>query len=64
MRKRFELIDPRGCMFRASDAAAPLAIRAWVGERIRLGKNQPNDPQILEAEECARTMEAERNANP
>jgi hypothetical protein len=42
------------------DAAAPAAIRAWIVERIRLGKNQPGDEQIIEAEECARSMEAER----
>jgi hypothetical protein len=41
------------------DAAAPAAIRAWVGERLRLGKNTPHDEQIKEALECARTMEAE-----
>lgn len=46
----------------ARDAAAPTAIRAWADCRIRLGKNQPNDPQIIEALECARLMEEERNA--
>lgn len=71
MRKRDELSNPNGCMSRASDdemtfvllgrdAAAPAAIRAWITERIKLGKNTPCDPQIVEAEECARTMEAER----
>jgi len=71
MRKRDELNNPAGCMARARDdemtfvllgrdAAAPAAIRAWVAERIRLGKNRPDDPQIVEAEECARIMEAER----
>jgi hypothetical protein len=42
------------------DRAAPVAIRAWIAERIRLGKNQPNDDQIIEAEVCAIVMEAER----
>jgi hypothetical protein len=42
------------------DAAAPVAIRAWIAERIRLGKNSPNDSQVVEAELCARTMEKER----
>ncbi len=71
MRKRDELTDPAGCMAKARDdemtfvllgrdAAAPVAIRAWAMERIRLGKNRPDDPKILEAVECARVMEAER----
>lgn len=71
MRKRDELTNPAGCMVRARDdemtfvllgrdAAAPAAIRAWIAERIRMGKNRPGDPQVLEAEQCARTMEAER----
>jgi hypothetical protein len=41
------------------DAAAPIAIRAWVAERLRLGKNKKDDAQIVEALECAATMEAE-----
>jgi hypothetical protein len=67
--KAEELNNPESCMSRAflnemtfvllaSDAAAPVAIRAWIDERIRLGKNRPDDPQIIEAQECARTMEA------
>jgi hypothetical protein len=70
MRKRYELTDPASCMSRARDsemtfvllgrdAAAPAAIRAWIAERLRLGKNRPDDPQIVEAERCARAMEAE-----
>jgi hypothetical protein len=69
MRKRHELT--KGCMSRARDdemtfvllgrdASAPAAIRFWISERIRLGKNQPGDEQVSEAEECARTMERER----
>lgn len=42
------------------DPAAPTAIRAWVAERIRLGKNTPNDAQIVEALDSARLMETER----
>ena len=42
------------------DKAAPFAIRAWVEERIRLGKNERTDAQITEALACAATMEAER----
>ena len=70
MRKFWELTNPHSCMFRAKDQemtfvllgrdlAAPVAIRAWIAERIRLGKNQPDDAQIIEAEACARTMESE-----
>lgn len=66
-----ELADPKSCMSRARDeemtfvllgrdAAAPVAIRAWVGERLRLGKNAPGDAQIKDALECAARMERER----
>lgn len=62
MRKRQELTDPNSCMSRAKDdemtfvllgrdLAATGAVRAWIKERIRLGKNEPGDPQIAEAEE-------------
>lgn len=72
MRKQDELTNPNGCMFRARDeemtfvllgrdAAAPAAIRAWVDERIRLRKNGILDVQIIEALECAATMERERS---
>jgi len=71
MRKRDELTNPNACMFRAGndemtfvllgrDAAAPETIRFWAWERIRLGKNKPDDPQIQEALACAETMERER----
>jgi hypothetical protein len=63
--------NPLGCMAKARedemtfvllgrDPAAPVAIRAWIIERIRIGKNSPGDAQLLEAELCARIMEAER----
>jgi len=66
--KREELSNPASCMNRAHedemtfvllgrDAAAPHAIRAWVAERIRLGKNKLHDGQIQEAMLCARRME-------
>lgn len=71
MIKHQELSNPASCMSRARDdervfvllardAAAPVAIRAWVAERIRLRKNSLTDPQILEALECANEMERER----
>jgi hypothetical protein len=44
------------------DPAASLAIRSWIAERIRLGKNQPGDVQMLDAERCAQIMDAERTA--
>jgi phage-related baseplate assembly protein len=50
------------CMANARDpivAAAPVAIRAWVEERIRLGKNMPEDEQIVEALESAEQMREE-----
>lgn len=71
MRKRDELTDPRSCMSRAQpdewtfvllgrDLAAPVAVRAWVEERVRLGKNQRDDPQIAEAVRWCETVEAEQ----
>ncbi len=42
------------------DPAAPVAIRAWIAERLRLGKNAPGDEQIREAFESASLMEFER----
>lgn len=68
MRKRDELTDPKSCMSRAHDdemtfvllardVAAAETIRFWVARRIELGKNKPDDPQIVEALECARQMD-------
>ncbi len=70
MRKKDELSKEHTCMQHAHpdemvfvllsrDAAAPVAIRAWVAERLRLGKNTDADAQIIEALECAATMETE-----
>lgn len=70
MRKRDELSRPHSCMGCAHpdemvfvllgrDAAAPAAIRAWVDERIRLGRNASTDEQIVEALKCAATMARE-----
>ena len=69
MIKSQELADPQSCLNRARsdemlfvllgrDPAVPGAIRAWVVERIRLGKNQPNDPQILDAVQIAASIES------
>ncbi len=71
MLKRNELTDPRSCMSRARDdemtfvllardVAAPVTIRMWVEARILCGKNKADDPQIVEALECAREMERQR----
>ena len=71
MRKLNELTDPNSCMSRAKDdemtfvllgrdVAAPYVIRMWCVERIRLGKNVANDPQIIEAWACADQMESDR----
>ena len=71
MIKRDELNDSESCLNKASagerifvllarDPAAPVAIRAWIAERLRLGKNTAADEQIREAFECATLMELER----
>jgi len=71
MIKRDEIEDSRSCFNKANDderlfvmlardPAAPVAIRAWIAERLRLGKNMPGDEQIREAFECANLMELER----
>lgn len=39
------------------DKAAPAAIRAWIDERIRIGKNSSDDPQIQEARKVIEYME-------
>jgi hypothetical protein len=68
MFKSYEKAEPNSCWNKAlegervfilleRDPAATAAIRAWIGERLRLGHNQPNDPQLLEAESCARLMD-------
>ena len=38
----------------------PVAIRAWCDERVRIGKNTYNDPQIAEAMACADEMERQQ----
>lgn len=40
------------------DKAAAKAVRYWVLERIKTGKNKATDHQIIEAYECAQAMEA------
>lgn len=72
MRKVMEL--NRGCMAKAGnmemtfvllsrDESAPAVIAFWCQERVRLGKNQWHDDQIIEALQCARTMLAEKDGH-
>jgi hypothetical protein len=67
MVKREELANPNSCLNRAKDdemvfvllgrdPAARIAIHAWVAERLRLGKNNSSDPQIVEALQVATAM--------
>lgn len=62
-----ELSDPNSCMSRAHDdemtfvllgrdIAAPFAVMAWCQSRILLGKNKADDPQLIEAQQCAMRM--------
>lgn len=71
MRKHIELQSLGSCLNRAGhnemmfvilsrDSAAPATIRFWIAERIRQGKNQATDPEIMEAETCAKKMEQEK----
>lgn len=71
MRKREELKNPASCLSRARmdewlfvllgrDAAAPATVRAWVAERVRLGKNKEDDEQIQEALQWVALVEAEQ----
>ncbi len=73
MIKKEEQDDPKSCFNRAlpgerifvllsRDPAAPSAIRQWVHDRIRLGKEKWEDPKLVEARACADAMDAEREA--
>ena len=73
MRKRDELTDPNSCMSKARDdewtfvllgrdPAAPIVVQSWIEERIWLGKNEPDDPQILEAKRWIDAVRAEQAA--
>jgi len=68
MLKKDEMMNAASCLNKAEmderifvllgrDLAAPFAIRCWANERVRLGKNKADDPQITEALECARLIE-------
>ncbi len=71
MKRLKEIQDPKSCLNKAydqemvfvllaRDAAAPVAIQAWINERIRLGKNTADDNQILDAYECILAMMSHR----
>lgn len=71
MRKIDEVTDLNSCFNKARpdewlfvllgrDPAAPYAVRAWAEERVRLGKNRADDPQIAEALAWADRADAER----
>jgi hypothetical protein len=58
--KHIERENPASCWNKAEpdepifvllgrDPAAKIAIDAWINERIRIGKNDIGDPQIVEA---------------
>jgi hypothetical protein len=75
VRKRDELTNPNSCMSRARDdewtfvllgrdRAATHAVREWIRVRISLGKNKIDDPQIVEAQEWIRNVEAEWQIPP
>lgn len=75
MRKRDELNHPRSCLNKAEndellfvllgrDIAAPAAVRAWIEERIRLGKNTREDAKIVEAEAWIESVLAEQMPPP
>lgn len=60
MRKKDEIQNPESCWNKAKDdenlfvllgrdRSAPYTIRCWANERIRIGKNRYDDPQITEA---------------
>ncbi len=38
------------------DRAAPQAVLKWAEARVQMGKNKPDDPQIIEAYQCAGAM--------
>lgn len=71
--KRLELSEPNSCINRARDdemtfvllgrdPAAAATIRFWAAERVRLGKNHPNDGQIVDALADADRIDAEHKA--
>jgi hypothetical protein len=71
MIKREELVVPGSCLNKAKDhemlfvllgrdPAAPEAIRLWCERRVAYGLNKAEDPQIEEALNAAKAMDAQR----
>ena len=67
MMKSLELSDPTSCLNKAlpeevvfvilaRDPSATAAIKAWAEDRVRKGLNKEDDPQIVEAFDCAVAM--------
>jgi hypothetical protein len=65
-----EICDPDSCWNKADyderlfvllarDVTTPKTIRFWITERIKAGKNKPDDHQIRSAEKLADLIEAE-----
>lgn len=63
MIKSEELSNPNSCLNRAKDNefvfsllgrddATPETLAFWIKKRIELGKNKPDDPQILETQKA------------
>lgn len=71
MLKRDELANPDSCLNRAADdemifvlrshdVTFSETVRGWVLARMRRGKNEHDDPQLVEAREAARAVEVTR----
>ena len=69
MKKHEELTSVNSCLnkaaddeplfvLRATDPAAPAAIRAWIEERIAIGKNTRSDEKTVSAAAMADDMQA------
>lgn len=72
MKKSEELANPESCFNKAADdemmfvilgrdRAACHAVTEWIRERIRIGKNGMDDPQIVEAREWVATVMRQQN---
>lgn len=75
MTKQQNIDDPNSCFNKARDdeivfvllerdIATPAAIRAWAMNRVAAGKNNIDDPQIVEARHVANLIEAKHQHRP
>ena len=71
MLKTEELADPNSCInkaandepvfvLRAHDPVFSKVVRFWVMERVLIGKNTIEDPEIIEANELQRYVDANK----